>query len=180
MELVQKAQIREEASQLAYYRRALPTTIRTRISYSYPVPATIQEWMSRTLEIDHAYRINKELDGTQGRTRKRETQKQVRATNTEEGDTPEINKLTTAERRELITKNLCFRCKKPGHISRNCPTRPNRNRPPKRKIRQVLEEEESGSSGEEADTEQDEDSEEEDINIQTIPTNIDEYSETDF
>ena len=108
MELAQKAWIQEEVSQLACYRRALPTTIQTRISYSYPVPTTIQEWMSRTLKIDHAYRINKELDGMQGRTRKRETQKQVRATNTEEGDTPEINKLTTAERRELITKNLCF------------------------------------------------------------------------
>ena len=86
MELAQKAQIWEEASQLAYYRRALPTTIRTRISYSYSVPTTIQEWMSRTFEIDHAYRINKELNGMQGRTRKRETQKQVCATNTEEGE----------------------------------------------------------------------------------------------
>ena len=136
--------------------------------------------MSRTLEINHTYRINKELNGMQGWTRKREPQKQVHATNTEEGDTLEINKLTMVERRELNTKNLCFHCKKPGHISRNCPTRPNRTRPPKQKIRQVLKEEESGNSEEEADTEQDEDSEEEDISIQTIPTNIDEYSETDF
>ena len=43
-----------------------------------------------------------------------------------------------------------------------------------------MSESQHGSPGEEADMKQDEDSEEEDISIQTIFTDIDEYLETDF
>src|SRR5712672_1144693 len=34
-----------------------------------------------------------------------------------------LNPLTEAERAELMAKRACFRCRKPGHISRDCYSR---------------------------------------------------------
>ena len=39
----------------------------------------------------------------------------------------DVDAMTTEERDEMMRAGLCFRCKKAGHVSRNCP---NRNRPP--------------------------------------------------
>ena len=33
----------------------------------------------------------------------------------------DVDAMTTQERSELMRKGLCFGCKKPGHLSRNCP-----------------------------------------------------------
>ena len=33
--------------------------------------------------------------------------------------------LTIKQQNEMMRKGLCFRCKKPGHISKNCPSNQN-------------------------------------------------------
>ena len=39
------------------------------------------------------------------------------------------NTMTNEERTELMKKGLCFWCKKPGHLSRNCPDKKGKTPP---------------------------------------------------
>ena len=36
-------------------------------------------------------------------------------------DTIKVSKLTPEERKHCVEKKLCFRCRKPGHLSTACP-----------------------------------------------------------
>ena len=44
--------------------------------------------------------------------------------------TQSINAMTAEERTDFMRKGLCFRCKKPGHISRDCPEKKGNNTTP--------------------------------------------------
>ena len=37
-------------------------------------------------------------------------------------DTIKVSKLTPEERKQCVEKKLCFRCRKPGHLSTACAT----------------------------------------------------------
>ncbi|RPD69770.1 hypothetical protein L226DRAFT_423983, partial [Lentinus tigrinus ALCF2SS1-7] len=54
MDLALKGNIRDPIAQLALYRQALPEYLLRKISMSYPAPANIAEWMTRTKELDHS------------------------------------------------------------------------------------------------------------------------------
>ena len=52
-------------------------------------------------------------------------------------DVIKITRLTSEERKRCIEKGLCFRCRKPGHLSGTCPTFSS----PTKKVRRVKKEE---------------------------------------
>ncbi|PIL34847.1 hypothetical protein GSI_02634 [Ganoderma sinense ZZ0214-1] len=53
-ELIRKSQIFDAQARLSYYRNALPAWLRTKISTSYPVPKTIEQWIERATDIYEA------------------------------------------------------------------------------------------------------------------------------
>ena len=78
----------------------------------------------------------------------------MKTVNTEEDTEVQIKRLTEKERKELQDKGLCFRCRKAGHISRNCPVKPKTTgRTPTRQIRKV-EEDSSDEAAEDSDEEE--------------------------
>ena len=127
---------------------------------SYPPPMTITDWMVRTKDLDHSYQITQQIiKDRKGRsTKSAKTKKTVRAINVE-STTVDINKLSVKERQELQDKGLCFRCRKSGHIARNCPSKSrNSGKPVTRKVRQVIQEDSEEDNGPEVDEEDDEES----------------------
>ena len=42
----------------------------------------------------------------------------------------DVDAMTTQERENIMRKGLCFGCKEPGHISRNCPKKNQGRTPP--------------------------------------------------
>lgn len=195
MQLAYNGRIYDQTAQLAYYRAALSPAIRSRVGLSYPAPSSILEWMSRTIEVDHQYRINKEIDEVQGRRRtKGNRDKTVRALDAdfEDESDQEVNKLSVEERNERAEKGLCYRCGKPGHQARNCTVKPegaprkklftkkkNPSKTPAKKVRQVTAEESDEEDGEAEEEGTVSENDEQDIQVQAIQMDFDPY-DTDF
>ncbi|KAJ8473511.1 hypothetical protein ONZ51_g7815 [Trametes cubensis] len=169
MDLALKGKVLDPAAQLALYRNALLEYLLKKISMLYPLPTTIEEWMTRTKEIDHSYHLTEKiLANRRGRKAKTsKTRKNVKMVNVED-DSLDINKLSIKERQELQDKGLCFRCRKLGHISRDCPSKPKKpSKPVSRKVQQVTDEDLEDESEEISDEEDDKD-EEDNISINAL------------
>ena len=162
MDLAVKGNILDSTSQLALYRQALPDYLLRKIALSYPAPTTIADWMVRTKEIDQNYQLTEKILANRKTRKAKTTRKAVKIVNTQDDTEVKVNRLTEKERKDLQDKGLCFRCRKAGHISRNCPAKPkNPGRPFNHQVRKVHEE----SSEDET---EDSDEEDEDLDIKAV------------
>ncbi|PIL30812.1 hypothetical protein GSI_06980 [Ganoderma sinense ZZ0214-1] len=122
-ELIRKSQIFDAQARLSYYRNALPAWLRTKISTSYPVSKTIEQWIERATDIYEAdaydQAINRRRKGF-GSFR-RTPQKKVRRNQLEEAEEmeAEVNRLSKEEHLRHLEKELCFICHNPGHVAQN-------------------------------------------------------------
>jgi Zinc knuckle len=116
---------------IGYYRKTLEPRLSRRILFSDDVPKTIDGWMEKAIQFDTNWRMgnmffNQDIKGNPS--------KQKADTNKSNGNAHwwEMNKrknpnamdvdaLTMEERGMLLRQGKCSRCKKTGHMAKDCP-----------------------------------------------------------
>jgi hypothetical protein len=96
----------------------------------------LNEWFAHVIENDKAYCQNNAMFGTiKKEEKKKEPLKMAKTTYTPPADTPLspgvpmevdavcLQKLTEDKKKTLMKQGACFKCRTPGHLAANCPTK---------------------------------------------------------
>jgi hypothetical protein len=106
------------------FRAALRPQLANKILFGDPVPGTIEDWFARAIRLDSNYRMAMAITGkTPNRNGYDKSQNRNWSNRTNEPKDPnamDIDFMTTEERETLMKQGLCFRCKKRGHLARDC------------------------------------------------------------
>ena len=89
------------------------------------VPSTIDEWYKKAITFqtqwERADDITKRNSRSSHHSFSNSTHTKTHDHDAMVVDTIKVSKLTPEERKRCVEKKLCFRCRKPGHLSTACP-----------------------------------------------------------
>ena len=112
---------------LDYFQKSIRVPLLKRILDRDNIPETLDEWYRKALKVDNDYhkvqRIIKRDAPKKDEGKPRWNFRKERDDSAMDVDviTKVYKKMTDEERTELMRKGLCFKCKKQGHFSRDCP-----------------------------------------------------------
>ena len=112
---------------LDYFQKSIWVPLLKRILDRDHVPETLDEWYRKALKVDNDYhkvqRIIKRDAPRKDEGKPRWNFRKERDDSAMDVDviTKVYKKMTDEERTELMKKGLCFKCKKQGHLSHDCP-----------------------------------------------------------
>lgn len=107
------------------FQMGLQKKLLERIYNKDTLPTTMDEWYRAVKTLDNQWRRMRRIMGVGGTTpvfeRTSNTTTPVRDPNAMDIDQVAIKRLSAAERECCFKEGLCFRCRKKGHRSANCP-----------------------------------------------------------
>ena len=105
------------------FANCLNGQLKKRILFGEVVPKTISGWIEKAIQYDSNYRMGQALMNLDNWGKKPQRKNDERDPNAMDTS---IGALTEKEKTALMKIGACFRCKKTGHLSRDCPEK-NRN-----------------------------------------------------
>ena len=100
------------------FANCLNGQLKKRILFGEVVPKTISGWIEKAIQYDSNYRMGQALMNLDNRGKKPQKKNEDRDPNAMDTS---IGALTEKEKTALMKIGACFRCKKTGHLSRECP-----------------------------------------------------------
>jgi Zinc knuckle len=116
---------------IRYYRKMLEPRLSRRILFSNDVHKTINGWMEKAIQFNTNWRMgnlffNQDIKGNPSK-QKADTNKSNgnacwwRTNERRDPNAMDVDTLTMEERGMLLRQGKCFRCKKVGHMAKDCP-----------------------------------------------------------
>uniref|UniRef100_A0A0W0FG08 CCHC-type domain-containing protein n=2 Tax=Moniliophthora roreri TaxID=221103 RepID=A0A0W0FG08_MONRR len=113
-----------DAAQIVAFKRGLPRSLALKImTRPEGAPTTIKDWMDAAILFDESYKQALEY----GKTWDEEHGGRKPQRNFRKKEDVAIKQITEIDRKEYMSKGLCFRCGKPGHRIRDCPDAPKKD-----------------------------------------------------
>ena len=105
------------------FANCLNGQLKKRILFGEVIPKTISGWIEKAIQYDLNYRMGQALMNLDNRGKKPQRKNDEKDPNSMDTS---IGALTEKEKTALMKIRACFRCKKTGHLLRDCPEK-NRN-----------------------------------------------------
>ena len=106
------------------FANCLNSQLKKRILFGEVVPKTISGWIEKAIQYDSNYRMGQVLMNLDSRGKKPQRKNEEKDPNAMDTS---IGALSEKEKTALMKIGACFRCKKTGHLSRDCPEKNKNN-----------------------------------------------------
>ena len=113
---------------IGYFSAGIPPPLMRHIMSMDTIPSTIDEWYKKAIAFQTQWERADDIAKRNSRSSHQTYHSFSNPTHTKTHDpdamvvdTIKISKLIPEERKRCVEKKLCFRCRKPGHLSTACP-----------------------------------------------------------